>query len=93
MRGKRAKLLRKQAAQLVKDLPPEQNEYRQDMNCISWKQAFDPDGKPMFDGDGTPLIKPYNAPGTLHHMQPFMIMYKIMKKRHYQKRARARGSI
>lgn len=92
MNGRRAKLLRRVAAERVKNLPPEQREYRQLDNCLSWRQAVI-DGKPQYDGDGVALLEMYKAPGTIYHMQPFIILYHILKKKYYQRRARERGQI
>lgn len=92
MNGKRAKSLRKRAAKAVKDIKPEDHDYTQEQNCLSMEQAIDPDGKPMEDGDGMPLLAVKKRPGTLHHAQPFMILYKILKRNYYKALALERGS-
>lgn len=91
MNGKRAKQIRREVKDLVKDLPPEPDEYHQLQNCVSWRHAV-VDGKPQYDGDGVPLLEAYNAPGTLRHAQPFMVIYKMKKAKYYKERARERGS-
>jgi len=92
MNGKRAKSLRREAAKLTKDLQPEEYDYTQEKNCRDWEQARDKDGKLMEDGDGLPLIQIVKRPGTLHHAQPFMILYNIKKKHYYRAKAEERGS-
>ena len=92
MNGKRAKSLRREAQRLVKDIKPEEYDYTQEKNCLSMEQAKDKDGKLMEDGDGMPLLGVVKKPGTLHHAQPFMILYNIKKKHYYRAKAMERGS-
>jgi hypothetical protein len=80
------------AAEATKDYPVEKNDYRVLMNRIDWVPAYDKEGNRMSDGDGVPLMKPDKVPGTIMHNQPFMIMYKHLKKEYYRAKAMARGA-
>jgi hypothetical protein len=88
MRGKRAKLLRRQAKayvlyQLKKPLGEGYNTYHQVENRMSMEPVLDDDGFPRQDEDGTPLLGIKKKPGTITTGWHFRTIYKILKKAHY----------
>ena len=86
IRGKRAKALRRLAAQYVvtmmkKKLSDGHNVYNQAMNCKGWGPAPDDKGFPIQDTDGTPLMKIIDKPGTITCAWHWRVMYQQLKKR------------
>lgn len=86
MNGRKAKQLRREAFEETKNFPREDSDYRVLMNHIEWVPALTKEGKLMFDKQGTPLLKPQKSEGTRLHNQPFMLMYKALKRTYYQTR-------
>lgn len=85
MRGKRAKYLRRMAAELVirdgaKGLGEGYNEYHQAMNMIQWGPQLDESGLPMLDPEGMALMKPDKFPGTITNAWKWRVMYRTLKR-------------
>ena len=84
MNSKRAKLIRKRAAELLTSLGIPLGEghgdYEQINNCVSWQPAIAKDGTRIVDHDGVQLLKPVKNPGTITHKWKYKIFYKWLKK-------------
>jgi len=83
MNGKRAKRLRRRAAEICisQNIPPgkDHNAYRQIKNCHALEVMEDKDGKPMQDVDGRNLLKPVLHPGTVVAASPWKRIYRWLK--------------
>lgn len=92
MNGKQAKRLRQLAEKYVvgimkKKMSDGHGLYHTAMNRIEWVAQLDSDGFPMKDPEGTPLIKPGPAPGTITNAWTWRVLYRRLK-RQWQKRVR-----
>lgn len=91
MRGKKAKLLRRQAKayvlyKLKKPLGEGYNTYHQVDNRLSMEPVLDDDGFPKIDGDGNPLVGVKKMPGTITCGWHFRTVYKMLKRVHREHR-------
>lgn len=84
MRNKRAKQLRKLAANVVEanggHLMEGYNRYNQETNCHAFEVATDAKGLPMGDTHGKPLLKHTLVPGTIHLTWKRRLIYQHIKK-------------
>jgi hypothetical protein len=84
MRGKKAKIIRKRASDLLTAMGvgwgEGHGEYKYLPNRTSWEPASMPDGSIMTDQDGVRLLRPVKVEGTRIMQWKHRVFYKWLKK-------------
>ena len=84
MNGRKAKELRKKAAELMwslgVSLSEGHREYKQAENCKAWGPAMNPDGTRMKGVDGVGMMKQKLNPGSVYSQWKWRVFYRFLKK-------------